>query len=107
MTRKFLDKGAEEAGKQTVDFVSDNVQPLIDEGKAEIDDAKQQALAEIEDAKAQVKAAKERAQEAIDEKKKQAQDELNAEKAKAQAEFEAAEGVSPALVWSELKLMSK
>ncbi|KAJ7704353.1 hypothetical protein B0H17DRAFT_1039381 [Mycena rosella] len=87
MGKKFMDSAAEEAGSQTVDYVKDNMQPMLDDAQAqiddfkdqaqaEIDDAKEQALAQIAAAKAQAQAAKERAQAELDEKKQQAQNEL-------------------------------
>lgn len=99
MGKKFMDSAADEAGSQTVDFISGNAQPIIDAAQAQIDDAKTQALAAIDDAKAQAQAAKEQAKAEIDEKKQQAQDELDAEKAKLQAELDDARDVSsPSIV---------
>ncbi|KAJ7130226.1 hypothetical protein C8R44DRAFT_850235 [Mycena epipterygia] len=95
MGKKFADSAAEEAGSQTVDAITGNLQPMLDDAQAQIDDAKAQALAEIDAAKAQAQAMQERAQAELDEKKQQAQDELNAEKEKAQQAFQDAEAVGP------------
>ncbi|KAJ6613563.1 hypothetical protein B0H10DRAFT_2436369 [Mycena sp. CBHHK59/15] len=86
--KKFLDSAAEEAGSQTVDYVKENMQPMLDDAQGQIDDAKEQALAEIQAAKEKAQAAKEQAQAEMDEKKQQAQDQLNATKVRAQQELE-------------------
>ncbi|KAJ6591044.1 hypothetical protein DFH09DRAFT_1273734 [Mycena vulgaris] len=79
--KKYMDSAAEEAGSQTVDYLKENMQPMLDDAQAQIDDTKEQALAAVDEAK-------QRAQDELDARKQQAQDELDAEKARAQAAIE-------------------
>ncbi|KAJ7178018.1 hypothetical protein C8R46DRAFT_1346278 [Mycena filopes] len=93
--KKYAESAAKEAGKQTVDYAKDNVdlQPMIDDAKAQIDATKEQVQAQIDATKEQVQAqiddAKEQAQAEIDARKEQAQAEIDARKQQAQAQLDA------------------
>lgn len=52
MAKTYAKSAAKEAGKQTVDYGKDQLgeqmQPMVDDAKAQIDEAKENAQAEIE-----------------------------------------------------------
>ncbi|KAJ7151464.1 hypothetical protein C8R43DRAFT_951246 [Mycena crocata] len=96
--KKYLDSAAEEAGAQTVDYMKENMQPMLDDAQTQIGEAVENGKAEVqaakEEAQAEIEAKRQQAQDELDARKQQAQDELNAEKARAQAAFDDAKNAS-------------
>ena len=99
-----MTKGAEEAGKKTVDYVAENHEELLEQAKAQGEEIQAQIGEQTEAAKAAIDEKKQQAQDEIDARKKQAQEELDESKARAQKAMEDAKDVSCRSVLSLVRL---